>query len=104
MTLTRIGKAHYEERGRRIERARDWIGYTQEELADLMAELLDKSVSRQIVHILEKGARDWKGDESAVLSYLLQQSVAWLDGEPGAAFNSEAKGVYLRSHPALLAA
>jgi predicted HD phosphohydrolase len=107
MTLTGIGTQQWIERGERIEQARNWIHLTQGQLGEAMSELLGYGISRQIVYVLEQGERDWRGDEIAALTHVLQQSRAWLDGEPDAVFNpgaTSAMGRYISSRTVLGAA
>lgn len=102
MTITHIGQDHWVERGKRIERARNWVHCSQDDLAERMSILLARPISRQVVYNLEKGERDWRGDERVAIAYLLDQDENWLDARPHATFNdaarlNEAMGVYLSS-------
>jgi transcriptional regulator with XRE-family HTH domain len=103
MTLTRIGQDHWVEVGDRIERAREWVGLIQDELADALEELVShKTYSRTSISNIEKGDRALQVDELRALAYVLDQSEEWLDGEEGATFNASAranlaKGGYLQS-------
>lgn len=102
MTITHIGQEHWIERGERIEKARNWVHCSQDDLAELLSVLLEKAISRQVIYNLEKGERDWRGDERAAIAYLLDQDENWLDARAGTSFNDAAKlnratGVYLRS-------
>lgn len=96
MTLTRIGQEHWIERGRRIERARKWVGVNQTELAEALTELLDRGYSRTAISNLESGERTLAVDELRALAYLLNQSEEWLDCDPDAEFDAAAHRENLR--------
>lgn len=87
-TITRIGKAHWIERGKRIEQARNFVGLSQEQLADRVGELLHRSIGRQVIYNIEKGKRQTSVDELRAIAVALDQSEDWLDMEPRAVFNA----------------
>lgn len=86
-TITRIGREHWERRGERIEKARNFAGLTQGQLAASLTDLLGRRIGRQIIYIIEQGERDIRGDELRGISIILDQSQDWLDGIEGAVFN-----------------
>jgi hypothetical protein len=91
-SITRIGKAHWEERGKRIEQARGFAGYTsQEDLAEVVSKLLDRKIGRQVIYIIEAGDRDIRADELRAIAVAVGQSEDWLDGIEGAGFNASAE-------------
>jgi transcriptional regulator with XRE-family HTH domain len=86
-TLDRIGKTHWEERGIRIERARNFAGLSQAQLAAAVTDTTGRKIGRQVIYNLEKGTRSIDVDELRAIAAVLDQSEAWLDGEEGAPFN-----------------
>jgi len=87
-SITRIGKAHWVQRGERIEQARKFVGLTQEQLADRISELLDREIGRQVIYNIEKAKRPTNVDELRAIAVALDQSEDWLDVSPEGRFNS----------------
>lgn len=81
--------------GQRIRFARRAKGYTQEELAELVSEQVETTISNNIISEIEKGNRGVWNDEMLALCNLLEQSRDWLEGT-GGEFNLP-KGVYVSS-------
>ena len=87
-SITRIGKAHWVQRGERIEQARKFVGLTQEQLADRISELLGREIGRQVIYNIEKAKRPTNVDELRAIAVALDQSEDWLDVSPEGRFNS----------------
>lgn len=83
VTSTQLGPELLERQGNRIKRARDWIGYTQAELAKAVSDITKEPISRNIISQLEIGRREATGREMRAISMVTGQERDWLEAAGG---------------------